>query len=411
MCDTLAFFSRIESGRSFFAKNSDRDPGELQIIEMIYDAGQNFETDFLPEKLAKYTDGPFLSLKKIFGQFEHPYAALISRPLWIWGAEMGINEKGVAIGNEAVFSKEKLNDTGLLGMDILRLALHNTENADTAADFIIHLLEKQGQGGNGSYSGTLKYHNSFLIKDRNKAIVLESSANSWVCRDVSDSVSISNCYTIENNYYRSSEDLQGRNIAKALESRFYTFFAKGHFRQNYTSEYIKNQDQNLSQLFSLLRSHINTQNNRPKGGMKSICVHPGILVKSETTSSLVVDYCGSQQIIWHTSAPNPCVSLYKPIIIGDTKKFSLFTDRKKSEAYFRENRQLSEYFLKNHDFFMEKIEPLRDETERTFQEIIYNDIAGKSKQQLANDCLRCYRIEKEYLSTVKQRINQNKSTS
>ena len=240
---------------------------------------------------------------------------------------------------------------------------------------------------------------------------LESSANSWACRDVPDSASISNCYTIGSDFQRASEKLQGKNITKALESWFYTFFAKGHFRQNYTSEYIKNQDQNLSQVFSLLRSHINTQNNRPKGGMKSICVHPGILVKSETTSSLVVDYCGSQQIIWHTSAPNPCVSLYKPLILGNTKSFPLFADMKKSEACFLENRKLSEYFLKNHDFFMEKIKPLRDETERTFQEIIYNDIAGKSKSQLANDCLRCYQIEKEYLSTVKQLINQNKSTS
>ena len=409
MCDTLAFFSRVESGRSFFAKNSDRDPGEPQIIEMVHDAGQNFETDFLSEKLAKYTEGPFRSLKKIFPQFEHPYAALISRPLWIWGAEMGINEKGVAIGNEAVFSKEKLNDAGLLGMDILRLALHNAEDADAAADFIIHLLEKQGQGGNGSYSGTLKYHNSFLIKDRKKAIVLESSANSWVCREVLDSASISNCYTIENDYQRASENLQGKNITKTLESRFYTFFAKGHFRQKYSSGYIKNRDKNLSQTFSLLRSHINTHNNRPKGGMKSLCVHPGILVRSETTSSMVVDYYGSQQIIWHTSAPNPCVSLYKPIVIGDSKTFSLFSDRKKSEAYFRENRQLSEYFLKNHDFFVEKIKPLRDKTEHIFQEIIYNDIAGKSKSQLTDDCLRCYQIEKEYIAMVKQFINQNKS--
>ncbi len=406
MCDTLAFFSRLESGRSFFAKNSDRDPGEPQIIEMVYDAGQNFETDFLSEKLTKYTDGPFRSLKKIFRQFEHPYAALISRPLWIWGAEMGVNEKGVAIGNEAVFSKEKLNDNGLLGMDILRLALHNVENADAATDFIIHLLEKQGQGGNGSYSGTLKYHNSFLIKDWNKAFVLESSANSWACREVSDSVSISNCYITGSDYQRSSKNLQGKNITKALESRFYTFFAKGHFRQNYTSEYIKTRDKNLSQIFSLLRTHINTQNNRPKGGMKSICVHPGILVKSETTSSMVADYYGSQQIIWHTSAPNPCVSLYKPIIIGDTKKFPLFTDRKKSEAYFYENRQLSEYFLKNYDFFMEEIKPLRDKTEHTFQEIIYNGIAGKSKSQLADDCFLCYQIEKEYIATVKQLVNE-----
>jgi len=47
MYDSLAFFSRVESGRPFFAKNSDRDPGEPQIIEMVYDAGQNRKHIFM----------------------------------------------------------------------------------------------------------------------------------------------------------------------------------------------------------------------------------------------------------------------------------------------------------------------------------------------------------------------------
>ena len=68
----------------------------------------------------------------------------------------------------------------LMGMDILRLALHNAATADEAAEFIISLLERYGQDGNGSYTGTLRYHNSFLMKDPEKVIVLESTAKS-VC--------------------------------------------------------------------------------------------------------------------------------------------------------------------------------------------------------------------------------------
>ncbi len=49
---------------------------------------------------------------------------MLSKPSWMWGAEMGANEHGVVVGNEAVWTT--LNDPytdsqeRLLGMDLLR---------------------------------------------------------------------------------------------------------------------------------------------------------------------------------------------------------------------------------------------------------------------------------------------------
>lgn len=49
------------------------------------------------------------------------HAVILSRPSWLWGAEMGANEHGVCIGNEAVWTKEPVGKgEALLGMDLLR---------------------------------------------------------------------------------------------------------------------------------------------------------------------------------------------------------------------------------------------------------------------------------------------------
>ena len=53
----------------------------------------------------------------------HTHAVILSKPAWMWGAEMGANEHGVCIGNEAVWTKlngPEDEKEKLLGMDLLR---------------------------------------------------------------------------------------------------------------------------------------------------------------------------------------------------------------------------------------------------------------------------------------------------
>ena len=396
MCDTFTFFSKTEKNRSYFAKNSDRDPGEPQVIEVITDARANFDGDFLSEQLPKYT--PQLErLLQVFPEFKHPYGAIISRPTWIWGAEMGVNEKGVAIGNEAVFSKEPLVADGLLGMDILRLALHNAASAEEAARVITHLLETYGQGGNGSYSGTLKYHNSFLIKDAEKAIIIESSGRNWVRKDSTGFASISNCYTIGNDHEQASEAFKHINLKKKLEDRFYTFFAKGDLRHTYTEAQIAGRDKDIGEVFDILRSHI-TPGKTFKKGMRSICVHPGTLVKSETTSSMVIDHHEKYTLVWVSSSPNPCVSLFKPVFFTkDVRNFPQFSTLESTLSYFHANRNTAEYLLKNKKEFITEVKPVRDALQQEFIDIIYANLEEKSQSQLLEDCKTCYAKEAAYL--------------
>ena len=147
MCDTIGIYT---SEKTFFAKNSDRSPNEPQLLE--YHAPHSA----VPKQRTTYLtiDGA------------HANAVLLSRPAWMWGAEMGVNEHGLAIGNEAVFTKGSYQKTGLTGMDLLRLALERADGVDSAIDVITSLLKRYGQGGDCGYDHSFFYDNSFLLVER-----------------------------------------------------------------------------------------------------------------------------------------------------------------------------------------------------------------------------------------------------
>ncbi|HEY4947973.1 MAG TPA: hypothetical protein VII19_08740, partial [Acidimicrobiales bacterium] len=89
MCDS---FVTVTDDGVMFAKNSDRDPNESQVLQWV-EAADHQPGDRV---VCTWIDIP---------QVAHTHAVLVSRPWWMWGAEMGANEHGVVIGNEAVFTK------------------------------------------------------------------------------------------------------------------------------------------------------------------------------------------------------------------------------------------------------------------------------------------------------------------
>ncbi|XP_071388052.1 secernin-3 [Centroberyx affinis] len=186
-CDTfVALPHSTEGQRIIFGKNSDRPCDEVQ--EVVYFPARDCEAG---EKL----ECTYIEIE----QAAHTYAVVLSRPAWLWGAEMGANEHQVCVGNEAVWGRESADEEeALLGMDLVRLALERADTAEKAVDVITELLEKYGQGGSCMEDECgFTYHNSFLISDRKEAWLLETSGKYWAAERVEDGYrNISNQYGI-----------------------------------------------------------------------------------------------------------------------------------------------------------------------------------------------------------------------
>jgi secernin len=297
MCDTIGL---LTPGKAYFAKNSDRSPNEPQVAE-VYPAA-----DHSSDAMLKTT---YLSIR----QAEHTHALLLSRPAWMWGGEMGVNEHGVCIGNEAVFTKGKYAKTGLTGMDLLRLGLERGSSASEARDVIIHLLEEHGQGGNCGFDHDFFYDNSFLIVDREQLFVLETAGREWVYKQM-ERVSISNRLTIE-------ADGDAYSGGKAVDFKkthlepLYSHFSGSANRLEQTGSCLATL-QNTADLMNTLRIHrADVKNPLAQGSVASPCMHAGGLVGDHTTASMIVEL-GEQIRVWLTGSSTPCISLFKPWLFG-----------------------------------------------------------------------------------------------
>ena len=109
------------------------------------------------------------------------HAALLSCPTWLWGAEHGVNEFGVAIGNERVATVHDAAQAPprLIGMDLVRLGLERARSAAEALDMLVDLLTTHGQGGIADAVHHEAYDSSFLIADPAQAFVLDTSGTDF----------------------------------------------------------------------------------------------------------------------------------------------------------------------------------------------------------------------------------------
>lgn len=322
-CDTFALLgSHFENGRNLLAKNSDRPLGECQSLVKIPGG--------------RHPQGELLRCTHIsIPQAQTTYTVLGSRPYWIWGFEMGVNEWGLVIGNEAQGSRcEAEAEDGLLGMDLLRLGLERARTAREGISVITELLERYGQNGNASPLFDRRYENSFLLVDAKEIWLLETAGRQWVARQVQDWAAISNCYSIGQTFDLASA--QAESYARAR--RWLAPSEPFDFAKAYTMPAVRQTSSvprwrrlnkriaeagdvlRLAQVRSILRDHfegelIEPRNGACYGGFVSICMHAMTWDSSQTAASWTVQLDPELGPICAWAPSLPCLSVYLPVYL------------------------------------------------------------------------------------------------
>ena len=328
MCDTLvACGEAVADGTVILAKNSDRHPNEAHVLAHSPRAGHQ------PGATVRCT---YIEVPQV----PETYEVLLSRPFWIWGCEMGANECGVAIGNEAVFTKEPYDkEPGLIGMDLVRLALERANTARAALDVIVELLDTYGQGGNCGFRRKEYYHNSFIIADPGEAWVLETAGQYWAAERVRGLRTISNGLTIgrewdlaspglvehaiEKGWCKSRDDF---DFARCYSDLIYTNLDGCKARQRRSTELLQAQEGQISveTMMAALRDHgpqaVADPNWNPGRGwlMETLCVHAslGPTRPSQSTGAMVAHLVDDLSTYWLTGTSATCTGIFKPVYLG-----------------------------------------------------------------------------------------------
>lgn len=322
MCDSFVILPDHRDRReTFLAKNSDREPDEAQAIvripAMMHDSASVRCT--------------FIEVPQVRETCE----VILAKPFQMWGAEMGVNRHGVTIANEAVFTTapQRRENTGLTGMDLLRLALERAHSATEARDIIIALLEEFGQDACGGYRNrSFFYHNSFLIADSSSAFVLDTAARSWAWRGVNGYLAISNALNItgdaDDSRMSDPPGLLSRlrpgnrgGFSGLYSDMLYTGFSRAKVRRQCSSALITARGGiAAADCMDILRTHHLPDGKfiPSKASTADLCMHAtGLLNPNSTVGSMVaVLRQGRPHTVWLTGTPHPCLSVFMPFFHG-----------------------------------------------------------------------------------------------
>jgi len=310
MCDSFVALPPATAGKTvIMAKSADCLVNEAHALVRI-----PRRTHLPGEKL--------LATHIMIPQAEETHEVILSKSFWTWGAEIGLNEYGVAIGNEAIFTNVMQDEKfdGLITMDLLRLGLERAKTARQAVEVMGALVKQYGQGGNCELCGNSHFDSSYLIADTQEAWILETAGREWAARRANPVDSISNTLTIQTDWDLCSLAEQEPRIdwdaAFSIPGR--TENEGAATRQKTTCGFLQRIGRNITirDAFNLLRDHPQGYHPSKMNG-PSICMHAGPGGVMWNACGAMASEAGPEGIMgWFTGTSGTCTSIFKPVFSG-----------------------------------------------------------------------------------------------
>ncbi|MEM7021914.1 MAG: C69 family dipeptidase [Pseudomonadota bacterium] len=311
MCDTFAALpNATTTGTTLLAKSADTEVNECQALER------------LPAR--DWPEGTMIRVThRLIPQARRTHDCLINKSFWLYGAEIGVNEHGLAIGNEAVFTNNYDKVDGVNLIDLLRIMLERAASAREAIEVTAGLLKEFGQGGNCELRGNSHFDGSFIVADPDEAWILETAGREWAAKRIENVAAISNVLSITDDWDLSS--LAGRQGPKIdFRAHFVDMGPSGESgapeRLEVSSGFMKSQAGRigLRSMSDLLRQC--PENWDPAEGevTTNICMHVGISPGRlwQATGAMIAD-CGRDGVMaWFTGTSGNDLSVFKPAFPG-----------------------------------------------------------------------------------------------
>ncbi len=311
MCDTFVALPAYTQGKSMlFAKSADCEVNEANATVRI------------PRR--KHARGEAVRLTHlVIPQAEETYELLLTKAFWTYGCEIGVNEYGLAMGEEAVFTTEMAEaKDGIIGPDLMRIGLERSRTCREAIQVMTGLLEQYGQGGSAELKGNSHFDSSYIMADREEAYVLETAGRRWATKKVDKVASISNMLGIRADWDACSV---GAGSPKADWAGSFglpevppTLGSPARQAITYDSLQSALGHITVKSIFQTMRQHGPGYHPANAEAQRNICMHAGPQENRwwQADGVMVTDVGAHGVLAWVTATSGTCVSIFKPVFLG-----------------------------------------------------------------------------------------------